>query len=108
MWRLSNVCKINSGIVFSSNDYRTEGIPLIRIFNIKNNTINLTECVFIKSTIDDRFIISRGDLLIAMSGATTGKMGIYENDNIALKYWVIHYYYQNTEICICCQKLMIY
>ena len=83
MCRLSNVCKINSGFAFSSNDYRTEGIPLIRISNIKNNTIDLSECVFIKSTIDDRFIISRGDLLIAMSGATTGKMGIYENDNIA-------------------------
>ena len=83
MCRLSNVCKIYSGFAFSSNDYRTEGIPLIRISNIKNNTIDLSECVFIKSTIDDRFIISRGDLLIAMSGATTGKMGIYENDNIA-------------------------
>ena len=83
MCRLSNVCKINSGFAFSSNDYCTEGIPLIRISNIKNNTINLTECVFIKSTIDDKFIVSRGDLLIAMSGATTGKMGIYENDNIA-------------------------
>ena len=81
--RLSNVCKIYSGFAFSSNDYCTEGIPLIRISNIKNNTIDLSECVFIKSTIDDRFIISRGDLLIAMSGATTGKMGIYENDNIA-------------------------
>ena len=83
MCRLSNVCKIYSGFAFSSNDYCTEGIPLIRISNIKNNTIDLSECVFIKSTIDDRFIISRGDLLIAMSGATTGKMGIYENDNIA-------------------------
>lgn len=83
MCRLSNVCKINSGFAFSSNDYCTEGIPLIRISNIKNNTINLSECVFIKSTIDDKFIVSRGDLLIAMSGATTGKMGIYENDNIA-------------------------
>ena len=82
MCRLSNVCKINSGFAFSSNDYCTEGIPLIRISNIKNNTINLSECVFIKSTIDDKFIVSRGDLLIAMSGATTGKMGIYENDNI--------------------------
>ena len=81
--RLSNVCKIYSGFAFSSNNYCTEGIPLIRISNIKNNTIDLSECVFIKSTIDDRFIISRGDLLIAMSGATTGKMGIYENDNIA-------------------------
>jgi putative type I restriction enzyme ecoAI specificity protein len=83
MCTLSNVCKIYSGFAFSSNDYRTEGIPLIRISNIKNNTIDLSECVFIKSTIDDKFIISRGDLLIAMSGATTGKMGIYENDNIA-------------------------
>ena len=58
---------------FSSNDYCTEGIPLVRISNIKNNTIDLSECVFIQNTIDNKFLISKGDLLIAMSGATTGK-----------------------------------
>ena len=83
MCKLSDVCKINCGFAFSSNDYCTEGIPLIRISNIKHNTIDLSECVFIQNTIDNKFLISKGDLLIAMSGATTGKIGIYDKNSIA-------------------------
>lgn len=37
----------------------------------------------LKKEVDDRFIVKNGDLLIALSGATTGKMGVYENENIA-------------------------
>ena len=75
--KLSDLCKIENGFAFSSNDYKTEGTPLIRISNIANNSIDLTECVYIQNKTDDRFIVSKGDLLIAMSGATTGKMGVY-------------------------------
>ena len=75
--KLSDLCKIENGFAFSSNDYKTEGTPLVRISNIANNSIDLTECVYIQNKTDDRFIVSKGDLLIAMSGATTGKMGVY-------------------------------
>ncbi len=75
--KLSDLCKIENGFAFSSNDYMTEGVPLIRISNIVNNSIDLTECVYIQEKVDDRFIVTKGDLLIAMSGATTGKMGVY-------------------------------
>ena len=75
--KLSDLCKIENGFAFSSNDYKTEGTPLVRISNIVNNFIDLTECVYIQNKTDDRFIVSKGDLLIAMSGATTGKMGVY-------------------------------
>ena len=61
----------------------TKGTPLVRISNISNNVIDLSECVFIQDTIDDRFKICCGDLLIAMSGATTGKMGVYQYTTIA-------------------------
>ena len=77
MCKLSDLCKIENGFAFSSNDYKTEGTPLVRISNIVNNSIDLTECVYIQNKTDDRFIVARGDLLIAMSGATTGKMGVY-------------------------------
>ena len=75
--KLSDLCKIENGFAFSSNDYKTEGTPLVRISNIVNNSIDLTECVYIQNKTDDRFIVAKGDLLIAMSGATTGKMGVY-------------------------------
>lgn len=81
--KLSDLCKIENGFAFSSNDYMTEGVPLIRISNIVNNSIDLTECVYIQEKVDDRFIVAKGDLLIAMSGATTGKMGVYSYEETA-------------------------
>ena len=78
--KLSDLCKIENGFAFSSIDYKTEGTPLVRISNIVNNSIDLTECVYIQNKTEDRFIVAKGDLLIAMSGATTGKMGVYTHD----------------------------
>ena len=76
--KLSNLCKIENGYAFSSSDYKQSGTPLVRISNITNNIIDLSECVFVQDiVVDEKFKISQGDLLIAMSGATTGKMGIY-------------------------------
>ena len=80
---LGSVCNFENGFAFSSDDYKQEGIPLIRISNISDNTIDLNGCVFVQKEIEDRFVVKNGDLLIALSGATTGKMGIYSSDNVA-------------------------
>ena len=80
---LGSVCNFENGFAYSSDDYKQEGIPLIRISNISDNSIDLDGCVFIQKEIDDRFVVKNGDLLIALSGATTGKMGVYSNDKVA-------------------------
>ena len=84
MWTtLGSVCNFENGFAFSSDDYKKTGVPLIRISNISDNTIDLNGCVFIQKEIDDRFVVKKGDLLIALSGATTGKMGVYSTDKVA-------------------------
>ena len=83
MCKLDEICALENGYTFSSDDYKQQGIPLVRISNISDNTINLNGCVFVKKEVGDKFIVKNGDLLIALSGATTGKMGVYENENIA-------------------------
>ena len=82
--KLSDVCNFESGYAFSSDDYKDKGTPLVRISNIQDGLVSLDNCVYIEGDIDKRFIISNGDLLIAMSGATTGKMGVYQYDCPAL------------------------
>ena len=81
--KLSDLCRIEICFAFSSNDYKSQGIPLVRISNITHNTIDITDCVYVEGITDNKFKISKGDLLIAMSGATTGKMGVYLFDEIA-------------------------
>ena len=83
MCKLSDLCRIENGFAFSSNDYKPQGIPLVRISNIIHNTIDTTNCAYIEGITDNKFKISKGDLLIAMSGATTGKMGVYPFDETA-------------------------
>ena len=76
--KLGEVIHLKNGFAFKSDDYTSNGIPLIRISDINDNKVNTESAVKIpvdKANWD--FLIESGDLLIAMSGATTGKTGIY-------------------------------
>ena len=57
MCKLGEICALENGYAFSSDDYKQQGIPLVRISNISDNTINLNGCVFVKKEVDDRFIV---------------------------------------------------
>lgn len=78
--------EIINGYAFKSEDYSDdEGVPIIRIGDIsypvdvsnakKATPKNLNEL--------DRFIIKKGDLLLAMTGATIGKNCLYDSNEIA-------------------------
>jgi type I restriction enzyme S subunit len=85
---LHKVCKIGNGFAFKSEDYLETGIPLLRISNINNGIVNFkddTICVaenYLETKKD--FIVEKGDVVIALSGATTGKYGIYISNEPAL------------------------
>ena len=86
---LKDVAFIKNGYAFDSKKYSNKGIPIIRIADIKEK-IDLKNCVFINGKVDNEFLVKKGSLLIALSGATTGKMGVYFEDKIA---------YLNQRIC---------
>jgi type I restriction enzyme S subunit len=77
--RLGDLIKLQGGNAFKSLQFKKEGIPIIRISNISNKTkyLDLEKLVHYDEQIKDaNYIIEQGDLLIAMSGATTGKSSI--------------------------------
>ena len=82
---IGDVCDFQNGYAFKSDKFSSEkGIPVIRISNIKENNVDLDDCIkTLEENIDEKFIVHQGDLLIAMSGATTGKNGVYMSANIA-------------------------
>ena len=86
---LKDVAFIKNGYAFDSKKYSNKGIPIIRIADIKEK-IDLKNCVFINGKVDNEFLVKKGSLLIALSGATTGKMGVYFEDKIV---------YLNQRIC---------
>lgn len=86
--KLGEIAEIKSGYSFRTTSFSHSGIALIRISNIICNKIEINNnTVFLPNNykdLYDNFIIKNNDLLIAMSGATTGKMGVYRTNNIAL------------------------
>ena len=79
---LKKYAYLQGGYAFKSELFSKKGIPIIRIANIVENRVNLKDIVFYdnKNSIDSKFEINIGDMLIAMSGANTGKIGIYKEN----------------------------
>jgi type I restriction enzyme S subunit len=85
--KLGDVCKLQGGFAFKSEDYKNTGIPLVRIQNLQDNLIDTHKAVFISENKKDElknFLLKENDILIAMSGATTGKMAIVKKIDLPL------------------------
>ena len=82
---LGEYVRVQGGYSFNSEKFINNGIPIIRISNIYNDDVIIdNETVFYEPiNISKEFIINKGDVLIAMSGATTGKVGMYRYKNQA-------------------------
>ncbi len=78
---LKELAHLQGGFAFESKLFTKKGMPIIRISNINENIIDLKDVVYYNAgiLIDSKFEVNKGDMLIAMSGATTGKFGIYND-----------------------------
>jgi type I restriction enzyme, S subunit len=77
--RLGEIIIFTNGYAFKSDLFQATGIGIIKIGDISGGLVSKNKMDFIDGTyikeIDDKFQAKLGDLLIAMSGATTGKLG---------------------------------
>ena len=81
--RLGEVCSFLNGFAFNSKEFKNTGIPIIRISNISYEKVNISNCVYSSELLHEDFVAKKGDLLVALSGATTGKMGVYGKEQKA-------------------------
>lgn len=72
--------KILGGYAFKSSEYLKSGIPIIRISDFQNEQIVLKDVVFYKERPDlDMYSLKPNDIIIALTGATIGKLAIVQN-----------------------------
>jgi type I restriction enzyme S subunit len=85
---LKRYSHVKGGYAFSSESFKDSGKPVIRIGDIKQDgSISIKNCKYIdtnNSTQLSQYLVSKGDLLMAMTGATIGKAGWYMEDEAAL------------------------
>jgi restriction endonuclease S subunit len=75
--------KVVGGFAFKSEQFSEKGIPVIRISDIQGGIVSIEKAAQIpKANIGkgESYCIQAGDILVAMSGATTGKIGLVPNN----------------------------
>ena len=83
-WRkgkLGEVCYVQNGYAFKSDDLKNFGDDsIIKIKNISNKQVDIINTQFVSKTvsekIDLKFKVKSGNVLIAMTGAEVGKIGL--------------------------------
>ncbi len=77
--KLGRLCRVFSGYAFKTSDYTKKGIPLIKIGNLQDGEVvvnpsndSMPESWQQQEQLQ-RFILKSRDILIALTGATTGK-----------------------------------
>ena len=85
---LGAFCRVQSGFAFRSQDYvkGDGGIPITKIGDIQDGGVFYTEKSsyvpedFWDNRRLDQFKLQTGDVLIALTGATTGKSGVFQHN----------------------------
>jgi restriction endonuclease S subunit/type I restriction-modification system DNA methylase subunit len=82
--KLETIAKdITFGFMIASGDYGTEGVPVIKTKNIKSKRVMYpVDDQKIKTKLDERFRVKRGDMLIVLGGSP-GETGLWEFDEDA-------------------------
>lgn len=77
--KIGDVAPLAGGFAFQSGQFKTSGVPIIRISNILSSGIVGGDFVYYNEFKgDSEFRLYKGDVVIAMSGATTGKVATFE------------------------------
>lgn len=85
--RIKDYAEVLGGYAFKSELFCSNAVPVIRISNINNGCVELDYNICFDELFwaqNKKFRAEQNDILMAMSGATTGKAGIYREDMPAL------------------------
>ena len=84
--QFGKIIEFQNGFAFKSKLFKDNGNPIVRITNIKKNYISEEELVYFDKmdySVDmEQYQINPGDIIIAMSGATTGKIALNNTKKI--------------------------
>lgn len=84
--KLGSLVKIVNGYAFKSKDFQETGEhSILKIRNVNGSIVDIKNTQFVSaeiaSTIQTKFKVKGGDILIAMTGAEVGKIGIVPKTN---------------------------
>lgn len=92
--QLGECAKVISGYAFKSKDFVDEGIPVLKIANIKHEHVVFEPVQYLPSdflSIDEKFKVKNGDVMICLTGShisqpnsVVGRVAMYRHERLAL------------------------
>ena len=84
-YRLGDVCNLVAGVAFKSKDFGNYPNKVVKIADIQPPIVNTNDMVGVDMSNYDtnklcKYIVTQGDYVLAMTGATIGKLGRITND----------------------------
>jgi len=82
--KLGELLEVQNGYAFSSKDYSESGHFVMRIGNVQNGYISLSDPKFIQLPSDgalQRFVLSEGDILVSLTG-NVGRIGVVKREHL--------------------------
>lgn len=72
-----DIAPLRGGFAFKSNEYCSEGVPIVRISNIlSDGSVGSDFAYYNEQNYDEVYTLYDGATVLAMSGATTGKVSV--------------------------------
>jgi type I restriction enzyme S subunit len=95
--RIGDICKSANGRAFKPTEWDTEGAPIIRIQNLKNDNAPFN---YFRGEIEPRFRVQHGDLLFAWSGTPGTSFGahIWHGGDAVLNQHIFNLHFDRTKI----------
>ena len=88
--KLQRIAPLRGGFAFKKEKFQKCGVPIVRISNIKfDGTVGGEFEYYSKINSDEKFVLRGRSILLAMSGATTGKIAMLDSEEE---------YYQNQRV----------
>ncbi|WP_412921389.1 restriction endonuclease subunit S [Lactococcus raffinolactis] len=80
--KLGDIAPLRGGFAFKSSEFRNNGVPIVRISNIlSSGEVGGNFVYYDEQDKDDKYILPDKSAVLAMSGATTGKVSILSKTN---------------------------
>ncbi|MCO8293901.1 restriction endonuclease subunit S [Tetragenococcus halophilus] len=78
--KLGDVTPLRGGSAFQSSQFKKTGIPIVRISNIlSDGFVGGTYAYYQEQKSDEGYVLYDGAIILAMSGATTGKVALLKD-----------------------------
>jgi restriction endonuclease S subunit len=71
MVKLGDVIEYVRGYAFKSSDFKTDGFPVLKVTNLKNNSISFDKMEYVEENdMYNKYLVKKNDIIIAITGST--------------------------------------